>query len=353
MYIQKADFLQGSLYVDQVQTGMAVRRFQSDERFIAPRMIPRVIVKKPSGLYTVVNMADMNRDEMEARANHAPAKRAAWGYSNAIFSTDARSLEYDLNDAAQAASDVERDPEVVIPRALAYKANLHAERRMAAKFFVAANWHRVVTGAAADNAGTAVAKNRMYWSDAAADPILAIQDEIRIQSMLTGQKPTGMAFGNRLWHIVRNHAKVRAQVMTVFGASQNLQGMSRAAEAPEFAALCGLKWVGVSEAIFNLALENEAANNQPIVPENDALLFFDAAAGVENHDGMLTLESDEPSAFGRFVWNGVASEEGIQIRKFRKEDIGPGGSWAHVIDVYNGFEIITKECGTYFVVMAQ
>lgn len=345
-----SDFLPGSLYVDVPQTGVAVRRMQMDDRFVAMRMVPRLTVRKPSGLYTVVNMADLNRDEMEPRGPTSPAKRAAWAYSNATFSTDARSLEYDLNDAAQAGSDVERNPDVIIPRVLAYKALIHMERRIASTFFVDSAWYRVVTGAVADNAGTATAKNRLYWDNASADPVEAITDEIRIQSMLTGLKPTGMVFGNRVWHKVRNSAKVKSQIVGLAGGAigNAVIAMARQAELPEFARLVGLQWCAVSEAIYNTSLEGEAATNAAIIPQDDALLYFSPNAGQEGADAMMTVDSDEPSAFARFVWNGVASGEGVQIRRFRKEDAGPGGSWAHVIDVYNGFGVVTPECGTRF-----
>lgn len=351
-----ADFSPGSMYVDVPQTGVAVRRIQSDMRFICTRMVPKMLVKKPSGLYTVVSMADLNRDEMEARGPSGQARKGAWGTSKQMFDTDARSLGFDLNDAAAAASDVETNPETMIPRVLGYKALLHMERRMAAKFFAGGTWYRTVTGAVADNAGTATAKNRLYFSDAAADPIEALSDEIRILSLLTGADPLdmGLAMGGRLWHKLRNHAKVKSQIVGLAGGAigNAIIGMARQAELPELARLLGIKACFVSSAIFNAALENVAADNQPIVPENDALLFVNPYAGEENADAGLTLESDKPAAFARAVWNGVAGPEGVQIRKFRDEKAGPGGSWSSVIDVYQGFVTVTAECGVRFTGMA-
>lgn len=343
-----ADFLPGSLYVDVPQTGVAVRRLQSDMRFVAMRMVPKLVVKKPSGLYTVVNMADLNRDEMAPRGPTAPAQKAAWKTSKKAFDTDARSLEYDLNDAAAAASDVETNPETQIPRVLGYKALIHMERRMSAAFFGAGVWYRTVTGAAADNVGNATAKDRIYMDNANADPVEAFTDEIRIQSLLTGMDPSGMGlvFGNRLWHKVRNHAKVKAQISSTIGSG--LITMARQAELPEFAKLLGIKWCAVSSAIYNTALEGEPATNAAIVPQDDALLYYSPTTGEQNGDAQMTVESDEPSAFARFVWNGVASDEGVQIRKVRDEKAGPSGSWAHIIDVYNGFGVVTAECGTRF-----
>ena len=345
--IRKSDFAPGSLYVDVPQTGVAVRRMQTDDRFLAMKMVPRCVVKKPTGLYTVVNMADLNRDEMDVRGPSSQAQSAAWSYSTAPYSTDARSLKYDANDAAIAASDVERNPDIIIPRVLAYKAMIHLEKRVSDTFFKSSAWYRTVTGAGSDSGteGTTT-MNREYWSDSAADPIDAITEEIRIQSKLTGQKPQGMALGSKVAQKLRNHPKVKAQITSTIASGLTL-GMPRPAQLDELAKLLGLQWVGVSEAIYNTALEGEAATNSYIIPETDALLFYSESAGQEG-DAMMTVESDTPSAFARFVWDALAGGEGVQIRKFRDERIGPGGSTTSVIDVYNGFGVITKECGTYF-----
>lgn len=348
--------LYGSLYVDVPQTGVAVRRMQSDSRFIAMRMVPRLTVLKPSGLYPVFNSGDLNRDEMQVRGPESPAQKAGWRRSLQTFSTDARSLEYDLNDAEAAGADVETNPEVTIPRVLGYKALLHLERRMSAKFFVGGVWYRTVTGAASNSLASATAVDRLYFDNASADPIEALQDEIRILSLLTGADPSqmGLTFGNRLWHKVRNHAKVKAQIVGVAGGAigNALVAMARAAEAPELAKLLGIKWVGVSSAIYNSAVMTSdptaAATNTAIVPQDEALLFVNPVAGEETANAVMTPDTDMPPAFCRPVWNGVASGEGVQIRKIRDEKAGPGGSWAHIIDVYNGFEVVTATCGVRF-----
>lgn len=343
----------GSTYVDAIQTGVAVRRLQSDMRFIATRMVPKLMVKKPSGIYKAVNMGDLNRDEMAPRGPTAPAQKAGWRTEDKTFSTDARSLAYDLNDAQVAASDVETNPETLIPRVLAYKTLIHLERRMSAKFFGASHpWYRTITGAVGDSAGSATAKDRLYMDNASADPVEAFTDEIRIMSQLTGQDPADMCltFGARLWHKVRNHAKVKAQISSSIGSG--LITMARQAELPEFAKLLGIRACFVSAAIYNAAVATsnaaDAPDNQLIVPQDEALLFVNPYGGVENADAGMTPESDRPAAFCRPVWTGVASAEGVQIRRFRDEKAGPSGSWSHVIDVYQGFETVTAECGTIF-----
>ncbi|MBA3421655.1 MAG: hypothetical protein H0U12_07150 [Thermoleophilaceae bacterium] len=351
-----SDPLFGSLYVDVPQTGVAVRRIQNDKKFVAARMIPKLVVLKPSGLYPTIVSGDLNRDEMEARSPSAPAQKAGWRRVMKRFETDARSLRYDLNDADAAGADVETNPDILIPRILGYKALLHMERRMVGKFFAAGVWERNITGGGADAALDTNAVTRLYMDNAAADPIEAFTDEIRRLCLRAGCDPMelGLTLGNKLWHKIRNHAKVKSQIVGLAGGAigNAVIAMARQAEAPELARLLGIRDVLVGTAIHNtkaLALDvADVPTNAAIVPEEDALLYVNPYTGDEGASPLMSLDNEQPAAFCRPVWNGVASGEGVQIRRVRDEHAGPGGSWSHVIDVYNGFEVVSAEAAVRF-----
>lgn len=346
------DPLFGQLYVDVPQTGVAVRRIQSDKKFVAGRMIPKLKVLKPSGQYPSIVSGDLNRDEMDVRGPNGTAAKGGWRRVMKAFTTDARSLVYDLNDAEAAGADVETNPEVQIPRVLGYKALLHMELRMSRKFFAAATWERNITGGGADADLDTNAVTRLYLDNAGQDPVEPLADEVRRLCLRVGADPSELilTFGNRLWHKIRNHAKVKAQIVGVAGTS-GLIAMARQAEAPEFAALLGIRAVYVSSAIYNSKVMSsdptEAPTNTAIVPQDDCLL----AVSPSDADAGMDPNNEQPSAFCRPVWNGVASGEGVQIRKFRDEKAGPGGSWSHCIDVYNGFEVVTQEAAVRFTAM--
>jgi hypothetical protein len=359
-----ADALFGQNYVDRPQTGLAVRRIQRDARFVATRMVPRLIVNKPSGLYPAVFMGDLNRDDMDVRGPSGSAAKAGWRTIMQRFDTDARALEYEANDAQTAAADVEQNPEILIPTVLAYKALIHMERRMSNAYFsvdgggASTAWYRTVTGANADSgAEGTTAMNRLYMDNANADVVEAFTEEAKILSKLTGADPMdmGLTLGATLWHKIRNSAKIKSQIVGLAGSAigNAVIAMARPAELPEFARLLGIGFCAVSSAIFNSALKTnnaatEVATNDYIVPENDALLYVNPYAGQDNGDAGITPQNDRPAAFARCCWNGVASAEGLQIRRFRDERAGAGGSWVCVIDVYQGYVIVTKECGTLF-----
>ncbi len=336
-----ADFQAGSLYVDVPQTGVAVRRLQSDADFIAMQLARPLIVNKPTGQYTVWNMADLNRDEMTVRGQTARPRSGAFNRSLANFTTDARSLAYELNDAAVAAADIDSNPEVMIPRVLAYKALLHSEIRCATAFFSDTSWFRLVTGAASNSVTQGATSTRLYWNDPLADPIADLLEEIAFQGLLTGKEPNAVVFGRLLWQKIRVHPKVRAQLL--YGTFPVIA--NRPAELDQIASLLGVESCMVSRAIQNTALEGLAATNARIIPESHALLYYRTPGGVTPG---LVANNDEPSAMARFVWNGVASGEGVQIRRVRDEKAGPGGSWSSIMDVYNGYGVVTNTMGTLF-----
>lgn len=352
------DPLFGQTYVDVPATGAAVKRMQRPGVFVATRMAPRMLVNKPSGLYPMILSADLLRDEMEARGPHSPAQKAGWRRIMKNFETDARSLGYDNNDAETAASDVETNPEILIPRVLSRKALIHMERRASSAYFAAGVWTRNITGAGADANLETNAVSRLYLDNANADPIEAFTDEIRRLSLAAGcdAMDIGLTIGALLWHKVRNHAKVKSQIVGVAGGAlgQAIVAMARQAEADEFAKLLGISSVLVARAVYNAnAMTSVPATdatqaNSYIIPASDALLYVNPAAGEENGGPMLTVDNDQPPAFARAVWTGVASSEGIQIRRFRDEKAGPGGSWSSVIDVYNGFVVVSPEAAVRF-----
>lgn len=331
--VRKTDYT--NLHVDQIVTNQAMAFFQTDDRFLGVKDVPVILVDQPSGILSVIDRDDMNRDEVQVRGRQAEAQKAGFGFKDVLYKTDERSLEYDLNAAAQAGASRGRDPSKVIPMALAYKGNLHTEVRFGADVFAAAKWFRVVTGAAADGADAAdhSAQNRKKFSDNTSDPISALLFEIDIFIILTGMIPTNLRLGRTLFTTIANNPNVRAQAAVLVGNTAK----TPPATVEQLSALLGLK-VSVSSAIQNTANKGAAAANSFIVAANDALLSYDAP--MQYTDGSV------PTAFARTVYQGLAPD-GFQVRTFDRPEIGAGGTKASVLDIYNGFVIIDNKLGTY------
>jgi len=333
-------FLPGNLYVDQPLTRAAVAGMQKAENFIAPFIAPRLIVDKPSGLYHKWLLADLNRSEMVARADNAPARVATFGKEDATYSVPTESLAYDLNDTVRAAASAALDPAVVIPQLLVYKALIRLEAMVASTMFASGSWYRTVTGAASDSVTEGTTSTRKRFSDTTGDPIPALLQEIEYQSKLTGFEPDALAFGRKAWTSFRTNPYVLASLSGTGGIIRN-----RPATTEEVAALLDLKWVGVSKAVYNSAGQNLAASNARIVPEDSALLFYRGAQG--NDPGIWT--DSMPVAATCQVWAaGAGNNEGVRIRRFRDEKAGAGGSDHSEIDTFRTYGIVTSQMGTLF-----
>lgn len=340
--VRKSDY--SNLRIDPLVTAQAMQFFQTDNRFLGVRDVPLMRVDTPSGILSVLDTDDLNRDEVRKRTSDAEAEKAGFKFKDVTFKTDERSLEYDVNAARMAGASPGRDPSKVIPFALAYKASIHTEVRFK-DLWASASWFRTVTGAAADGADTGVAMPRKFWSDSTTDPVSALRKEVDIFLKRTGMLPTALRLGRELYTTLATHEKVRAQVsVMVSGTSSSTSAkLMPPATEEQLSALFGMR-VTTGSAIRNLAAEGLAANNDFILPPKSALMTFDAPSQI--------ITPDTPTGFARLAFTGL-SPDGFQVRVFDRPEIGAGGSKAHVLDIYNGFLVVDNKMGTFFDTMMQ
>jgi hypothetical protein len=332
--------LRGDLYTDIPMTRAAVAGFQRPGNFVAPFAFPRMMVNKPSGLYYKWLLADLNRNEMEARGDYSPAPIANFGKTTATFSVPTESLGYDLNDVARLASDQPIDPSKVIPRVLAYKALLRFEAMVGA-LVTTGVWYRLVSGGASDSVTEGTTSTRKRWSDTSSDPIAQIVQEQEFQGKLTGFEPNALLFGRKAWTSFRTHPVVLATLTGSTGMVRN-----KPASLQEVATLLDLKYVGVSKAIYNSAARGLTASNARLVPEDNALLYYRGEADGEDPG---EWNDEIPVAAACPVWEaGAGNREGLRVRTFRKEEAGPGGSDHSEIDTFRTVAAVTSEMGTLF-----
>jgi hypothetical protein len=343
--VRKTDYT--NTHVDVVTTNQAMEFFQDDMRFLCVRDVPVITVDQPSGILSVLNRDDLNRDEVRGRSRNAQAEKAGFGFLDLPYKTDERSLEYDVNASQAAGATPGRNPALTVPFALAYKGSIHTEVRLATSIFDNTKWFRTVTGNAADGADAAdhSAQNRKFWNDPTSDPVSAVRFEIDIFIIVCGLMPTNLRLGRTLFTTIATNPNVRAQVAVLVNSGAGMQTSLQPKPATEeqLSALFGLK-VSVSSAIQNLADKGLPANNAFIVPPKDGLLSYDTP--TQYTDGKT------PTAFARVVSQHLFPN-GLGVRTFPRPEIGPGGSEASVIDLFNGFLIVDNKCGTYLKGMCQ
>jgi Phage major capsid protein E len=338
-------FNAGDFYADVPAGNIAIRRFQRDTNFVAYQMCPRMMVNKPEGIYYRWKMGDLNRDEMQERGYRAPARVGRFTKDSDTFKVNIKSLAYDLNDVEAQAADVQINPETMIPKALAYKTLISAERMIAAAMFTSTAWYRTVTGAGSPvpNRGAATG-TRGKLNDQTVDPIATFLEEIEDQGLRTGFEPTGAVFGRSAWTAFRSHQSVRAALTTLGKTVVRNQPAS----LEEACGLLELKYIGVSRAIYNTKLDGDSGDptNARIIPTDSVLLYF--RTGDDASDPGL-YDNDEPAACARVVWGaGAGNDSGIRIRKFRDEKAGAGGSDHSEIDAFHTYKVITPDMGTFF-----
>lgn len=338
--VRKTDYT--NTHVDQIVTNQAMEFFQNDAAFIAVRDVPAILVDSPSGVLSLLSRADMNRDEVAVRGRESQAKRGGFKFTDLTYKTDERSLEYDLSAALAAGANPGRNPALTIPKALAYKASIHTEKRFQSSV-MGATWFRTVTGNAANgaDAGDHSAQNRKFWSDTTADPIADIRQEIDLFIEIAGFMPTNLRLGRKLFTAIATNPNVRAQVAVAIGSTSNQAGFPPPASEAQLSALLGLK-VSVSSAIENT--DADAETNAFIVSKFDGLLSYDAPSQY--------TDGQQPTAYARIVYQGLAPD-GFQVRSFPRPELGAGGSMASVLDIYNGFLQVDSRLAIKLTSMAQ
>lgn len=349
--------LPGDLYTDAVLTRAAVALFQKDRRFVAAKAFKRMIVDKPSGLYDKVKPGDINRDEMQARGTNSRAGVTQVGFTQSQYSVPIESLAYDLNDVAQKASNVTRDPSKLIPILLALKAKIRLERMLAAKFMTLATnpWYRTITGGASDAVTAGASSTRKYFNDSSTDLVAAILYEKGHMSDIAGDEADAMLFARDSWNAFRTNDSVIA-ALNVAGVPVS---RNRPATRMEVASLLELSWVGVSKATRNTQPYGIDPSNEKIIPAGTALLYVRGTGSDSDEDTTWVDDPGEwndamPVAGACQVWkDGAGNSEGLRIRRFRDEFAGSGGSDHSEMDTFRDYGTVTPEMGTLFTGMVN
>ena len=84
--IRKSDF--SNLHVDQIVTNQAMEFWQTDDRFLAVKDVPVINVDQPSGILSVLDRDDLNRDEVALRGRGAQAEKAGFKFKDVTYKTD-------------------------------------------------------------------------------------------------------------------------------------------------------------------------------------------------------------------------------------------------------------------------
>lgn len=165
---------------------------------LADFIAPRVPVGVGTGMFKKFDDKNAFQRYDTARAVGGPATRIEFASTDGNFNCEANALEVPIDDQErEKAGDAQSALEEAKTRTLVINASLAREKRVFD--LVKAN----VTAAASKGA---------WSSDATAQPIDEIDEQIEAIATLTGLMPNRMVIGLGAWRVLKNHANVIARL---------------------------------------------------------------------------------------------------------------------------------------------
>ena len=165
---------------------------------LADFIAPRVPVGVGTGMFKKFDDKNAFQRYDTARAVGGPATRIEFASTDGNFNCEANALEVPIDDQErEKAGDSQSALEEAKTRTLVINASLAREKRVFD--LVKAN----VTAAASKGA---------WSSDATANPIDEIDEQIEAIATLTGLMPNRMVIGLGAWRVLKNHANVIARL---------------------------------------------------------------------------------------------------------------------------------------------
>jgi hypothetical protein len=253
--------------VDPVLQNFLVGFAQGEDRFVALRAFPGVVVPEDSGTYYKFTQKYWFLDGLALRAPGETFARGGVGVETDTYKTLQWGKEYPVAEEVAAANQTGLSLQEAGVRWLAQQSFIRQERAFATDFMKTGVWGTDDNNSATD------------WDDANGLPITNCLTARRTVSQKTGYTPNSILMGE----IVYDALLVNAQVL---GAMQYTQTTTLATRQALLASVLGFDSLGVSRAIYNSANEAQTAVYAPII-DDDALVYynnpgaslFDATAG--------------------------------------------------------------------------
>ena len=165
---------------------------------LADFIAPRVPVGVGTGMFKKFDDKNAFQRYDTARAVGGPATRIEFASTDGNFNCEANALEVPIDDQErEKAGDAQSALEEAKTRTLVINASLAREKRV---FDLV-------------KANVAAAASKGVWSsDATANPIDEIDEQIEAIATLTGLMPNRMVIGLGAWRVLKNHANVIARL---------------------------------------------------------------------------------------------------------------------------------------------
>jgi len=318
----------GDLHVNAPLTNVSVAFMQKAENFIATRVFPNVPVAKQSDLYWTFDRGDLNRDEMEERADGTESAGGGYGTATDNYFAKVYAFHKDISDRQRGNADAQFNLDRNATNFVSTKALIKREKLFAGRYLTTGVWTFNRAGVAAGPvAGTSV----LQWNDANSDPIGDIRTAKRQMLESTGVEPNKLTLSTDVYDTLVDHPDIidRLKYGTMTGSAVK-------ATMADLARLFEVEEVIVSKAVENIAKEGQASVHRFIVTKAALLSYSPPAPDLET-----------PSAGYIFSWTGRmgAANNGQRIKMFRMEHIE-----SDRVEIQMAFDMkrVSADLGYYF-----
>lgn len=294
---------QNEVHYDRPLANMVISRIQSQDSFVAGNAVPIVPVESISNLYTVFDVADMNRIEMRERAARQEAAEAEYGLSLEPYVCKSKAVKvgHDRDQEGRAADkplDLAKQDGIYI----ANQTMMTMEQMFADTVFAASSpWS---TNAAGIASGMPGANQFLRFDATGSDPLATVEDLKEGAGGNGVPDPNVMVVGRRVHRALMSNAVVRDMLKYT-----NVPSVDRVRS--ELASLFGVEKYIVARAFKTTSAKGQTNTFAPIVPQDAIWLGYNPAEGAgENTETAVKF----------FAWTGAegANEQGMIVKRYYK-----------------------------------
>jgi hypothetical protein len=275
------------VHQDSVLSNLSVAYRNSD--YVAPRAIPKVLVRKASDKFYEFTQGDWFRNEADVRAAVTTGPVGGYRLSTQNYTTVQYSMATYVADEERDNADEGLDLDRQAVEYCADKVLMKFEKQAASLLFGSGNY-------ASGHTTTLAGANQ--WSDATSNPIEDVRSGKMVVSGKIGRQPNALLLGEQVYAKLQDHPDVLDRI----------KYSQRGVVTPDLlAGLFDVEQVLVGRAIEDTAAEGETSSYARIWGKHAALLY------VAPNPGLRTL-----SFAYWFVWRGYD----FTTERWRKSDGG-------------------------------
>lgn len=289
---------EGMQHVDKIMTNISLDYMQDDAAFIADRVFPVIGVTKDSDFYVEYLREDLNRNEVQPRANGTESQGGDYRITTDTYYCQVYAYHQMVTQRDRVKTDNPMNADRDATRQVTHKLMLFKEVVWANTYFTTGVWTTDITGVATVTG----ANEAVYWDDYTnSNPIKDIRDAMVTMLRTTGVKPNTLVLGFEVYVTLLDHPvildRINGGATTGTPAFVNLDLLAKAFDVER---------VLVPYAIQNLANRGATENEQFIFGKGALLMYVTKQPGLY-----------EPTAGYTFAWTGLMGANALGGRIIR------------------------------------